>query len=169
VKVQHPVPQAKRTEPSLTLTLTLDEVETLLQVARHYEQVMGLMRHVVAFTAPPRTRQKYRFIVLESEALFCFAQETLQRMQAAHTTETTVVLTARMIVAFWGRLLANLRTRRSRRRLKPVEVARREALAMKLETAARALWERDRESLRYEIATRRPIEAGWMLAALDRS
>jgi hypothetical protein len=73
-----------------------------------------------------------------------------------------VELTPRTLVAFWGRVLASLNTRRSRRRLSEAAVAEREVLANKLAEAAEQLARTELPLLQQELATRRQVEADWM-------
>lgn len=142
--------------------LTGAEVETLVRLANYYEKSMGPMRHLVRLVAPAEVKTKYRFVAEESKWLRRFAETTREDMQRAGQTSADVTLTPRALVAFWGRVLASLHSRRSRRRLSAEQVQEREELAAKLQNAARTLSKRNAALLEQELQTRRPIEAGWM-------
>lgn len=124
------------------------------------------MRYVVWLTASSEVRSKYRFVSEESRWLKRFAQAVREDMDAAPQDSITVSLTPRSLVAFWGRLLASLNSRRSRRRLSDEEVRRREELAAKLEEAARSFATLHPAMLEEEMGTRRPAEGAWMRSKL---
>ena len=149
-----------------TVNLTTDEVDTLVLIADYYQKAMGPMRHIVRLTVTGDVRAKYRFISEESKWLKRFAEGQRKDMEEARTMRSEVALTSRALVAFWGRLLTSLNSRRSRRRLSPEELRRREELAAKLEEAARSLERRHPGALQKELLTRRELEAEWIRARL---
>src|SRR5712692_3256732 len=122
------------------VNLTVPEIELLVRSAHYYQKSMGPARHVVRFIAPSAIRTRYRFIAEESSILERFAEATYDEAMGADADQIEATFTARALVAFWGRLLANLNSRRSRRRLSGDQIAAREALAAKLERAAAQLW-----------------------------
>lgn len=160
-------PRSRSVQRQVELHVTLEDLDILDRVAHHYESVMGVTRHIVAFTARRPVREKYRFIVAESEWLSNFVRDVRVRAVAEDRSEIALTLTPRLLVAFWGRLLANLDSRRARRRLSSSDIERREVLRAVCENAARTLWAQDRDLMRTEIATRRAREAEWMRGALD--
>lgn len=151
----------KHTRPisTVTLTLTREQVDDLIRLAGYYERSMGVMRHVVRLTSPGPIRRRFRFVSEESYYLQAYAESL--RSQMTGDTETAG-LTPRSLVAFWGRALSSLNSRRSRRRMSPDEVARREALAEVCLRAVERLWLKDPSLVEREIATRRAPEAAWM-------
>jgi hypothetical protein len=146
--------------------LTEDDVQTLIEVADFYHQSMGPMRHVVRMTTLPATRSRFRFVSEESKWLRLFTRATLDQMRATGESEHHVSVTPRSLVALWGRLLASLNSRRSRRRMSDEEALHREALARKFREAAVKLASSDPNLLRAELETRRPVERQWMLEQL---
>ncbi|MGI8824184.1 MAG: hypothetical protein ACR2JC_00795 [Chloroflexota bacterium] len=153
-------------DATIRFDLTSDEIETLGRVVHYYEKSMGITRFVVRATAPRDIKLKYRFIVDEARALeLCVASATADLRQSGDE-RVSVSLTLRATVAFWGRLLASLKTPRSRRKLRSDEVERREALSRKLGEALTRLSRSHRDLVRQEIATRRTREVAWMQEAL---
>jgi hypothetical protein len=148
--------------PQALVDLSIGELETLGAVANYYEKSMGPMRYLVRLTASSEVKTKLRFVTEESLWLRRFSEATYQDMQAAGQENAQIALTPRALIAFWGRLLASLNSRRSRRRLSAEQVKEREGLAQKLQDAACLLSERDPDLLEQELRTRRPVEAAWM-------
>jgi hypothetical protein len=145
----------------------MDEVALLVRIADYHLKSMGLMRYLVRLTASGEVRSKYRFVAEESRWLKRFAETVRDDMEAGGQDSAPVEFTPRSLVAFWGRLLASLNSRRSRRRLSAEEIRRREELAARLEEVARLLWLRYPGRLEDELGTRRPAEAGWMRSKLE--
>jgi hypothetical protein len=128
-----------RTAPhEVTVLLSLDELRTLRRLAHYYQRSMGPMRYIVRLTASAEIRAKYRFIAEESRWLEKFV-ESLPVESASHDGEIAAEFASRTVIAYWGRVLANLHSKRARRRMKPEAVAIREALAEKLCAAAQQL------------------------------
>ena len=152
---------SSRTSSAL-ISLTVPEIEILVRIARYYQKAMGPARLVVRFIAPRDIRVRYQFIAEESRILERFAASTYEEATQADAYEIEAALTPRAVVAFWGRLLASLHSRRSRRRLSADQIAAREALVEKLESAAVRLWLAERDVLERELLTRKPLEAEWM-------
>src|SRR5579862_7505326 len=98
------------------ISLDREDIEALVDVAHHYEDVMGLARYLVVATAPPRIRRRYRYILQESRDLEYWASEWLQIGEQSQG-KAAIDISLPQAVALWGRLLSNLRTKRSRRRL----------------------------------------------------
>lgn len=144
------------------IAVDADEADLLVRIADYHLKSMGLMRYVVRFTASREVRDKYRFVAEESRWLKRFAQTVRDDMSEAGKECLEVSLTPRSLVAFWGRLLSSLNSRRSRRRLSGEDVLRREALAAKLEEAARSFAALQPAMLEDELETRRPAEREWM-------
>ena len=148
--------------------MSREEVLLLKRIAPYYQKAMGPMRVVVRLAAPRDVRTKYRFIVQESEWLRKFVEAVLEDMEGEDAEEFVVRLTPRALIAFWGRLLSSLNSRRSRRRLSARELEGRSALSAKLEATAREMWDRDRGDIEREIATRKRSEAEWMRERLAK-
>ena len=148
------------------IELTADEVNLLVRIADFHLKAMGLMRYVVWLTASSEVRSKYRFVAEESRWLKRFAEAVREDMAEEGRDQANVAFTPRSLVAFWGRLLASLNSRRSRRRLSEAEVQRREELATKLETAVRTFGQHHPTLLEEELQTRRPAEGAWMRSRL---
>lgn len=156
--------QARRSPSTVSVTLTAEEIEDLAQLAAYYQRSMGFMRHVVRLTSPGPIRQRFDFVAEESRWLGAFVESV--RDQGADGTRE-VAFTPRSLVAFWGRALSSLNSKRSRRRLSAAQLAAREVLAGKLGRATEKLWLRDPGIVAGEIATRRAPEAGWMREQLE--
>lgn len=156
-----------RAQPhEVVVHLSPDELETLRKLAHYYQRSMGPMRHIVRLTASAEVRAKYRFIREESRWLQKFV-ESMPVDLAAQTGEISAEFASRAVIAYWGRVLSSLRSKRARRRMKPEEVAIRESLSEKLGAAARELEARWPHSLESDLATRRPDEASWMREQLS--
>lgn len=152
---------------TIELRMTPAEVQLLKRIAPYYQKSMGPLRVVVRLASPRDVRTKYRFITEESNWLRTFAEAVLEDMEGEEAEEFVVRLTPRALVAFWGRLLSSLNSRRSRRRLSAAELAARSALSEKLEATAREAWAKSQEVIELEIATRKRSEAEWMRQKLD--
>lgn len=147
--------------PEVVIHFSFNELRTLGRLAHYYQRSMGPMRYVVRLTASAEVRAKYRFIAEESRWLQRFIESVLAEA-APGDEEVPVEFASRTVIAFWGRALSNLHSKRARRRMKPEEVAIRERLTEKLCAAARDLEARWPGTLESEFATRRPDEATWM-------
>ena len=145
----------------ISIQLSTAEIETLSSVVHHYERVMGVARHLVAATAPPRIRRRYRYIVQESARLDDLAADW--RQDAGDSRADMSLDTA---VAFWGRLLSNIRTKRSRRKTTKEMLGRQEALAGRFGVEMQALWRVHPEAVETSIGSRRRREQAWMLEEL---
>jgi hypothetical protein len=148
------------------LDLAIDEAELLIRIADYYLQSMGPSRWLVQITAGPETRSRFRFVADESVLLKELGTSVRQELLDSGESHATVSLTARSAVAFWGRILASLRSPRSRRKLSSEEVMAREALSGKLGSALLSLARTRRDLLEEELATRRATEAAWMRSEL---
>jgi hypothetical protein len=153
---------------TITVQLSAQDVETLRDLAHYYERSMGRFRFLVRATSRADVRSRFRFVAQESTILHDYAQALLREMTDKNMESMAVEMAPKALVAFWGRLLASLTARRSRRRLSSEDIERREALSDKLAEAAARAPRRDRESLERELATRRPVEAAWMRERLER-
>jgi len=147
-------------EASVTLQLSAGDIDQLVGVAHFYERNMGVMRHLIRLTASREVRRKLRFIQEESWWLEHLAIDLRDEMGGA-TLDAEFKLPA--FVAFWGRILASLNTKRARRKLKGDALPKREALAAKFAAAAREV--RPAE-LDRAFRTRRPSEVEWMRDAM---
>jgi hypothetical protein len=105
---------------------------------------------------------RFRFVADESDVLEQLAYSVWHEMEESGEESREVELLLRALIAYWGRALSALDSKRLRRKLSPAEIETRERLAAKLEDAARAALRRYRATLEEEIGTRRPIEAAWM-------
>ena len=152
---------SKRTGP-IGIELTRDEVWTLRDLAHFYERSMGPFRLIIRATSRSEIRRRLRFVADESAVLSDFAEATHQEMVDGELDITAVPLTPRALVAFWGRVLASLNSRRSRRRLSESQIEQREILSGKLADGVLLLARRNRRQIENEISTRRPIEGDWM-------
>lgn len=156
--------RAVSTVSPVKLDLTAGEIDDLAALAGYYERSMGMMRHVVRFTSPGPIRRRFQFVAEESRWLRAFA-ESLQSAPAESRRE--VEFTPRALVAFWGRALSSLQSKRSRRRMSPGAIAARQVLSDKLGRAAAELWLRDPATLSREVGTRRAPEAEWMRRQIE--
>lgn len=138
------------------------------ELAHHYEKVLGATRHVVVWTTPSRIRRRYHFIVQESNRLEQVADKWLRQIDTTRETAVGVQLSLEETIAFWGRTLASLRTRRSRRRLSAEAVAIRETLSQKFLRGVSSVWRQRPTEVHRLLETRRPVEARWMLDALEK-
>ncbi|GEM_PF-5935991 len=151
----------RRLPASVVLCLSPDDVARLRDVAHQYEQVMGFARHVVVRLSPRHIRRRYRFIVQESAEL----DKTLDGL-TERSEPSELRLSIDQAVAFWGRLLANIRTKRSRRRLSAEEIDARERLAVLLQDAIAAQRPSAARVVGVAIQSRRRTEREWMTEAL---
>lgn len=151
---------------SIEVQLDLDQVQTLVKVADFYPKNMGSFRFVVAATSG-EAREKLRFMAQESKVLLAFSEAMEARMRSEGVEKASLTFTLRALVAFWGRLLASVRSPHSRRKLRADEVARREAVALLLQTAVAELEKSHKREVAEEIAGRRSSEQTWMREALD--
>lgn len=117
-------------------------------------------------TSPARIKRRYRYIVRESKALEETARSLSRNISLESAEKVRIDLKLNDAVAFWGRVLSNLRTRRSRRKLSDAQVDVREHLEYVIATAIAAEWVNNEEAVREAIATRRQREAEWMLNEL---
>lgn len=155
-----------RSEPHLRIDLTTDDLDTLVRVVDHYQKSMGPMRHLVRLTGSRETRRRFRFLEEESEVLHRLARATSEAATGTGREVSSVPFTPLAAVAFWGRLLSSLRSTRSRRRLRPPEIARREAMAEKLCNALSQFERLHPELVANAVDTRRRAEQEWMRDAL---
>lgn len=146
------------------LRLTQPQAQALLDVSHHYEDVMGVSRHIVVWTSPRQIRRKYRYIVQESEQLERVAR-TIQGETVAGREEFEITL--EQALAFWGRILSSLDSRRSRRRLAAQDVSVREELSQMFGRIVRGLWDTTEPLVREAINRRRRRESGWMIAIME--
>jgi hypothetical protein len=152
----------KRDGEVIKVALAREDLDMLLAIAHYYEKSMGPMRHVVGITTAPDMRKRLRFIREESVWLERFAESAREGMSARERIRGEVIFTPRAAVAFWGRLLASLESKRSRRKLSDEEAILRRALADKLRDGLRAIRAKRAESVDQEILTRRNVEQEWM-------
>jgi hypothetical protein len=145
----------------IVLALSIDELSTLIALARYYEKSLGPIRHVVRFTAPT-LRGRYRFMREESRVLQHFAETMRSDLVESGRGEMPVQFTLRALIAFWGRILASLQTKRSRRKLSDEQVREREHLAQRFQVMVERIATEYPEAIQHELATRRPREAQWM-------
>jgi len=167
----HRVSQAKRgnPQPSPTLDMTAHEIDLLIKLANYYEKAMGPTRHLVRLTAPKEVKLKYRFLKEESEWLRLFAESARDRLRVSGADEIPVIFTVRAVVAFWGRILSNLNSTRSRRRLARDAVQARERMAVRLQQTVVELRATHPDLIAQEILSRRSREVPWMQQALERT
>lgn len=151
---------------SIVLELSRAEIENLVDVSHHYERVMGFPRHLVVLTAPARIRRKYRYIVYESSLLANLAEAWLAGEEGPHEKRSCRFELGEA-VRFWGRILANLRTKRSRRPLSPEQVRVREGLDLRFGEVLADAWQRNRRMVLAAVETRPGREARWMLERLE--
>lgn len=154
----------RRSVSTVDVSLTNAEIEDLLQLAGYYERSMGVMRHVVRLTSSRPIRQRFDFVAEESRLLRAFAQ-SLRDNEPDGSHE--VAFTPRSLVAFWGRALSSLNSKRSRRRMSAERLAGRQLLAEKLGRGVEKLWLRDPATVAREMSTRRAPEVAWMREQLE--
>jgi hypothetical protein len=152
---------------SVRVDLTRAEIELLGQISHFYERNFGPFRHIVRLTASSDIRKKYRFMADESAWLAECAASLKDSIRESGREPAEIQLTSSAIIAFWGRILASLHSRRARRKLSASAVAAREQLAQKLCLAAKHLLPRSANKLESDLRTRRPIEAAWMRVQLE--
>jgi hypothetical protein len=155
--------QERRSPSTVRIFLSAKEIEDLVELAQYYQRSMGFMRHVVRITSPRPIRHRFDFVAEESRLLRAFAESVRSGDGAGRDVE----FTARSLVAFWGRALSSLHSKRSRRRLSAERLAVREALADKLRRATEKLWLKDAAGVSGEMATRRAPEVSWMREELE--
>lgn len=151
---------------SVSIDLSVAELDLLIALSDYYQKSMGAMRHVVRLTGSSETRQRFRFLAEESRWLRRCAEAERSLTTGEADEVRRVAFTPRTAVAFWGRLLASLHSPRSRRRLRAEEIERREALAATLRDALRRFARSRPAALAAEIDTRRPVEQDLMREAL---
>jgi len=127
---------------------------------------MGRIRYLVVWTSGRSVRKKYRFIVQESTRLESVAAGVLDELEGLGG-RGRVSLKVSDSVAFWGRVLSSLRTRRSRRKLSTEEIGRREALSEQFQTVLAPLQRSGNVVLVEALRTRRPKEVEWMTELLS--
>lgn len=162
------LPSGAATSPrpiSLELELSIDEVETLTRVADFYPRNLGSFRFVVAATSR-EMRSKLQFMTDESKVLRSFAETMHERMASGGQERAVIGFTLRALVAFWGRLLASLNSPRSRRKLRPEEIARREALSARIQAMIADTQVSHSQDVEIELGLRRTSEQIWMRDAL---
>lgn len=156
-------------QPSPTLAMTAPEIDLLIKLANYYEKAMGPTRHLVRLTAPKEVKLKYRFLKEESEWLRLFAESAQERLRGSGADEIPVAFTVRAVVAFWGRILSNLNSTRSRRRLGRDAIQARERMADRLRQTLVELRTTHPDLIAQEILSRRSREVPWMQQALERT
>lgn len=163
---RHRTQNSSRGEMSVEVDLTRVDIDVMIALANYYERSMGPMRHIVRLTARREIRARFRFLADESKWLKQFAVASRDDLDAQRTDHMPTTVTARALIAFWGRLLAAQGSRRATRKLSPQQIKEREDLATKLQSAAGTLAARNRARVEEEIRTRRPAEADQMRKAL---
>lgn len=153
--------------PLVYVPLTDGDVSILLSVAHFYERNMGSMRYFVRFMSSAEIKNKFRFVQQESELLEKFAERIRESLTEDDLKGSKVSMTIPALLAFWGRILASLHSKRSRRKLSSEEIERREALAQKLAAILKPAWQRNRASIEETLRTRRPQESEWIRQALE--
>ncbi len=153
--------RARSVQKDIGIVLSTAELYTLDELAHYYHKSMGPMRYIVRFTAAAEVRAKYRFIAQESLWLDRFIKAVLEE-PVADGEERCVEFAPPALVAYWGRVLSSLHSKRARRRMKPHDLATRERLSQKFLEAARTLERHQPGSLEIELRTRRPTEVVWM-------
>jgi hypothetical protein len=149
------------------IELDKEEASVLVRVATYHQKAIGPVRFLVQLVAPEEIRDKYTFVKEETKVLKQFAREARDSISRSQQEREPISFTPRTLVAFWGRMLASLKTKRSRRKLSMLEIERREALARRLEAIAGSIWQDNRKVLEQELATRRLVEAEWMRERLE--
>jgi hypothetical protein len=157
----------RRPIETVSVSLSLDEVATLVLLASYYGRTLGSVRRMIQLVSPGEMRAKARFVQEETYWLRRFAEAQRDRMSSLEAGESTVEFTPRSLVAFYGRTLASLNVPRRRRRLSPAKIEAREALAEKFRTALEALRSSDGSVLEEELQTRRLRERQWITEALS--
>lgn len=146
----------------MTIELSLADTATLAQLANYYQKSMGVMRHIVRLTTAPSVRRRFRFVSQESAVLEKFISAVRQEQFGSGTTRAGVAFTPAALIAFWGRLLSSLHSKRSLRKLSREEVEHREQLASRFESVARQLQQRNPDLFETHLLTRRTDEQSWM-------
>lgn len=111
-------------------------------------------------------RSKLQFMTDESKVLRSFAETMHERMASGGQERAVIGFTLRALVAFWGRLLASLNSPRSRRKLRPEEIARREALSARIQAMIADTQVSHSQDVEIELGLRRTSEQIWMRDAL---
>ncbi|GAC1444181.1 MAG: hypothetical protein NVSMB52_03260 [Chloroflexota bacterium] len=152
------------TQPSATvdIPMTTAELGTLVTIANFYRKNMGPMRLLVGWTTGPETREKLQFVADESRILHAFAVSNREKVESAGLHQANVTFTVRALIAFWGRLLASLRSSHARRRLRQAEIERRERLACRLQEIVKNVLLQRSDVVEEELSTRRASEQEWM-------
>jgi hypothetical protein len=156
-----------RSAKTVRVELAAEDVRTLLELAGYYEKSMGPMRFIVRFTTAPEMRRRFDFLAEESKWLRLFVEDGQEKHFSHGEQRGHLDFTPTALVAFWGRLLASLNSRRSRRRLSDSEARHRETLAATLGEVAQRLAEDDPQTLKAALATRRSVEQEWMRERLE--
>ena len=141
--------------PGVRVELTDAELAQLTELARHYEKVMGFVRHVVVATSRMGVRRRYRHIVLESKGLEAIAIKMRERLRSAGGDVLETELALEEAVAIWGRALSSMRTKRSRRKLSSPQLALQESIERKFAEGVRSYSALRETAVRAAIATRR--------------
>ena len=152
-------------EESVVIPLSREDLQSLSAVVHHYEDVTGFFRHVVVATSKQKIKRRYRYIVHESNALEALVEDLIHRMGSAQELQAQMPL--QDLVAFWGRLLSSLKTKRTRRRISSEEAALRERLTVRFSDVVCCLWLERSEVVRRAIDTRRRREVEWMMQAIE--
>jgi hypothetical protein len=158
--------RSTRGDVSITLELSDDDLARLARLAPYYEKALGPMRHVVMLTARGDIRKRYTFIREERHWLETVVSELQQERVSGTGNTGSVRLPSRTVIAFWGRAIACLTTRRSRRKLDSDEIAAMERLESTLRMAAQRLLAQDAAAVERDLSTRRASEIKLMRAAL---
>lgn len=160
--------RTRRAEPIQThLMMTVDDLERLKTVAHHYERSMGPARHFVRWASGPEMRARFAFVSVESTWLERFIEAALAETEKQGGT-AEITFTVRTLIAFWGRLLSGLESRRTRRKIAQPEIEAREELAHRLGEAARRMRAEFPDEFEAELQTRRTPEAAWMRERLGQ-
>jgi hypothetical protein len=112
-------------------------------------------------------RGKARFIREESYWLRRFLVDGRERLSDGDDPSVALQCTPRSLVALYGRLLASLNLPRTRRKLSPQTIQRREGLAEKMADALRGLQRENAGLVEREIETRRAREQTWIAESLQ--
>lgn len=150
----------------IVIVLTVNQAGALEQIASQYEKNWGMMRHVVRLSSGREMRRKYGFIAAESAILRRFAEDAARQASTSGQESSGITFTLRAVIALWGRLLAGLHSKRTRRRLSVAHLVLREEIGAKFREAIKEASCQDPALIENELSTRRPSEAEWMRQAL---
>lgn len=159
----HIVGQGRETR--VAVSLTPEEIATLVRVADYYNRNWGPFRHVVRALSGREMRARFRLVSEEGHWLQEFLRAETENQDA--TSHVTLTFTPLALIAFWGRLLSSLNSPRARRKLTRDERDRRREMTELFEGAARTVGLRDPQLIASQIGTRRVSEQGWMREALS--